>query len=188
MTDYSQAGDDDLLRLLRTGDEEAFMTLYRRRGGPVYRFALQMSGSAAVAEEVTQDVFLAVLGGAAGYDPARGTLQSWLYGVARNHVLRSIDRDRRYSQSGEEEPVEAAFTESPLDDLTRSEKLESVRQAVLALPPRYREVVALCDLQELSYEEAARAIGCAVGTVRSRLSRGRALLAEKLRASMGCSV
>ncbi|HKG23879.1 MAG TPA: sigma factor-like helix-turn-helix DNA-binding protein, partial [Blastocatellia bacterium] len=71
----------------------------------------------------------------------------------------------------------------PLGDLTRSEAIESVRQAVLALPPHYREVVALCELQEMSYVDAANALGCAVGTVRSRLHRARALLTERLRAA-----
>ena len=189
MRDYAQAGDDDLLRLLKSGDEEAFMALYSRRGGPVYRFALQMSGSASLAEEVTQEAFLTVLRGAAGYDPERGNFQSWLFGVARNQVLRALERDRRFRRADDdEEPAEPATVEGPLDDLTRAERLDAVRQAVLALPARYREVVVLCDLQELSYDDAARALGCAVGTVRSRLSRGRALLAGKLRASMGCSV
>jgi RNA polymerase sigma-70 factor (ECF subfamily) len=72
-------------------------------------------------------------------------------------------------------------TESPLEDLSRTETIESVRRSVLALPERYREVVVLCDLQEMSYVEAAEVLGCAVGTVRSRLHRARALLIEKLR-------
>ena len=68
----------------------------------------------------------------------------------------------------------------PAADLTRAEGIDRVRKAVLTLPVRYREVVVLCDLQELSYAETADALGCAVGTVRSRLHRARALLAAKL--------
>ena len=71
----------------------------------------------------------------------------------------------------------------PLGDLTRAESIEALREAVLTLPVRYREAVVLCDLQEMTYADAAAAIGCAVGTVRSRLHRGRALLAVKLAAS-----
>jgi RNA polymerase sigma-70 factor (ECF subfamily) len=168
------------------GDEEAFAALYRRRQGAVYRFALQMSGSEAADEEVTQEVFLALIESAKRYEASRGSLVSWLFGIARNRVLHWLEKDGRYR--ADEEELEAAVSTSAgggtfLDDLTEKEKLEAVRQAVLALPARYREVVALCDLQEQSYEAAARALGCAVGTVRSRLSRGRAMLAGKLRRS-----
>ena len=72
-----------------------------------------------------------------------------------------------------------------LGDLTRAESIDALRQAVLTLPVRYREAVVLCDLQEMSYADAAVALGCAVGTVRSRLHRGRALLALKLAAAAG---
>jgi RNA polymerase sigma-70 factor (ECF subfamily) len=68
----------------------------------------------------------------------------------------------------------------PLRDLTRDETIKAVQQAVLALPQHYREVVVLCDLHELSYAETAEIVGCAVGTVRSRLHRARGLLIEKL--------
>ena len=185
MKPLSEWSDDDLLRRSSSGEEEAFAALYRRRQGAVYRFALQMSGSAAVAEEVTQEVFLAVICGAAGYDPSRGTLVSWLFGVTRHHVLRHARRDWRYLPI-EESVDEPAPEQNALDTLARGETLESVRQAVLALPEHYREAVVLCDLEELSYEDAAQALECAVGTVRSRLHRGRALLAGKLRRRMGC--
>jgi RNA polymerase sigma-70 factor (ECF subfamily) len=68
-----------------------------------------------------------------------------------------------------------------LDDLTRAETIETVRRAVLSLPPKYREVVVLCELQDVSYVETAEILGCAIGTVRSRLHRARALLLSKLR-------
>jgi RNA polymerase sigma-70 factor (ECF subfamily) len=73
-------------------------------------------------------------------------------------------------------------------DLAQNERVETLRKAVLALPPAYREVLVLCDLHERDYAEAASALGCAVGTVRSRLHRARALLAEKMRAGERCAV
>jgi RNA polymerase sigma-70 factor (ECF subfamily) len=82
---------------------------------------------------------------------------------------------------GDDAETTVPVSAGPLDDLSRTETIESVRRSVLALPEKYREVVVLCDLQELSYLEAAEILGCAVGTVRSRLHRGRALLIEKLR-------
>ena len=86
-----QPTDYDLLLDMLSGDEEAFTSLYRRRQGPVFRFALQMTGNVLIAEDVTQEVFMALLSKTARYDPARGSLASFLYGVARNLVLRRIE-------------------------------------------------------------------------------------------------
>src|SRR5205807_3552432 len=82
--------DAELLRLMGAGDEHAFVTLYEKHQGAVYRFALLMSGGANIAEEVTQDVFLLLVREPQRYDPARGPLLTFLYGVARNYVLRSL--------------------------------------------------------------------------------------------------
>ncbi len=185
--------DDQLLGMMRAGDESALVALYRRRQGGIYRFALRMSGSQTLAEDVTQDVFLSLIHDNSRYDSTRGSFTAYLYGIARNQVLRRIEKDRsllpldqdedeRKSLSGDGNGLHGLVTISdPLGDLTRREEIENLRQAVLALPAHYREVVVLCDLQEMSYADAAEAIGCAVGTVRSRLHRARALLLEKLR-------
>lgn len=168
--------DERLLADALKGNEEAFTALYRRRNGPVYRFALHMSGDAAVAEDVTQEVFLALLETGRRFDPLRGNLLSFLYGIARNQVLRRIETKRPQ----ELQDVEESAAGDLLEDLTRRETVEHVRRAVLSLPLLYREVVVLCDLEGASYEDAAAAIHSPVGTVRSRLSRGRILLAQKL--------
>jgi RNA polymerase sigma-70 factor (ECF subfamily) len=178
------ATDAALLEQALTGAEDAFTALYRRRQGPVYRFALQMTGSSAVAEDVTQETFLALILHGTRYDEARGTVASFLYGIARNLVLRRIDR---HSSAEMEIDEECAGPEDLLENLTRRESIEQVRQAVLSLPPVFREAVVLCDLQDSSYEEAAVVLDCPVGTVRSRLSRGRAMLARKLRGVAGCA-
>lgn len=195
MTTHLTPSDDELLRLMMAGDEAAFTALYRRRQAGVYRFALQMSGSEAVAEDVTQEVFLALMSDASRYDAARGTLASYLYGIARNHVLRRLERERPFVQMADDadDGGEMMNSErwvadaSPHDELARNEMIGRLRQAVLALPEHYREVVVLCDLHEMSYVEAAGTLGCAVGTVRSRLHRARALLMGKLGASMTTS-
>jgi RNA polymerase sigma-70 factor (ECF subfamily) len=168
------------------GDEEALALLYRRRQGSVYRFALQMSGSKCIAEHVTNEVFLFLMRECHVFDPARGSLSSFLLGVARNHVLRRMRMDYALTPIGDDDEVEACIAISetdlrPLDDLARAETVELVRKAVLSLPAKYREVVVLCELQDLSYGEAAEILGCAIGTVRSRLHRARALLLAKLR-------
>jgi RNA polymerase sigma-70 factor (ECF subfamily) len=183
-----QQTDADLIRLMLAGDEDAFTVLYRRRQGGVYRFALQMSGSEAVAEDVVQETFMVLMRDGGNFDAGRGSVSAYLYGIARNHVLRAFDRERALvrfddeAEDGGELPHENLVTRpDPLGDLTRAESVEKLRQAVLALPSHYREVVVLCELHEMSYVEAAEALGCAVGTVRSRLHRARAMLAEKLR-------
>lgn len=182
-----EPSDDQLLTLVARGDSEAFGLLYRRRHGDVYRFALHMTASPSIADDVTQETFLSVMRDAARYEAARATVGAWLCGIARNHVRRRLDRDRRLqpfadAESGESEasgePV--AVDQDPLSDLTRAERIEALRHAILTLPVAYREAVVLCDLQEMSYVDAADALGCALGTVRSRLHRGRALLVSKL--------
>ncbi|MCI0335939.1 MAG: RNA polymerase sigma factor [Acidobacteria bacterium] len=186
---HTTLSDDELLRLMRAGEESAFVSLYRRRQGNIYRFALRMSGSETLAEDVTQDVFMTLMRDNGNYDSARGSFTAYLYGIARNQVLRRIEKDRSLLPISEErEDQESLVLEGlislndPLCDLTRRETIETVRKAVLALPPHYREVVVLCDLHEMNYAETAEALGCAIGTVRSRLHRARALLFEKLSA------
>jgi RNA polymerase sigma-70 factor (ECF subfamily) len=184
MAQYSSQTDDELLFRLRNGDEQAFAALYRRRQGAIYRFAVHMSGSPAAAEDIAQEVFMALLREECGYDRERGTLSGYLFGIARKLVLRNLERGRADvpldAESDESAPRELAVIDDPLAGLTRHEAIEALRRAVQALPRRYREVVVLCDLEELDYAEAAVALGCPIGTVRSRMHRARALLLEKL--------
>ena len=178
------SSDTELLQAMRAGDEEALAALYRRRQPGVYRFALQMCGSQELAEDITQEVFMVLIRETHTFDPARGSLSAFLMGIARHHVLRRLQRERFYVSTNEAPDLsgqELVTTVGPLDEMSRTEAIESVRRAVLALPERYREVVVLCDLQEMSYGETAELLGCAIGTVRSRLHRARALLIEKLR-------
>lgn len=171
--------DELLLTRIAVGDREAFADLFRRRHRDVYRFALHVCGAPSVADDVVQDVFVAVIGAAAAYRPERSAALPWLLGIARNHVRRRADRDRPFAPWGEDAP---APDSDPAAGVAKRELVAAVRQALATLPVGYREAIALCDLQELSYADAAAALGCAVGTVRSRLHRGRALLADRLRA------
>jgi RNA polymerase sigma-70 factor (ECF subfamily) len=177
--------DHQLFEQLRAGHEQAFVALYRERQPPLYRFALQMSGSASVAEDITQEVFLALLREECGYDPDRGSLAAYLFGIARKLLLRQYERRRSDvpvdTGAGEQGFAEPADGSDPLTDLTARERIEALRRAVASLPRRYREVVVLCDLEEVDYAEAAAAMDCPIGTVRSRLHRARLMLAGKLR-------
>jgi len=175
--------DEQLLELALNGNEEAFTDLYRRRQGPVYRFALHMSGSPQVAEEVTQEVFLFLLQRGHDFDPERGVLGAYLFGVARNYVRRAMEKS--YSEAVKTTPAEdddpnLVTDFDPVRDIARRQTSKAVWKAVLSLPEHYREVVVLCDLQEQTYADAAQALGCALGTVRSRLHRAHEMLMKKL--------
>lgn len=187
MTNPETSNDHGLLRLTRAGEEAAFLTLYRRHQGPIYRFVLQMSGSESLADDITQEVFMLLIRDTLPFDASRGSLSAYLYGIARNQVKRHLERGKLLVPLDEDSDEEPTLLEpliapdDPLGDLTRNEGLAALRQAILVLPLHYREVVALCDLEEMSYANAAQVLGCAVGTVRSRLHRAHALLVEKLR-------
>ena len=179
--------DDELLTRVAAGDAPAFTELFRRRQPEVFRFAVHMTGSVATSEDVVQEVFLAVMRDAARYERGRATVAAWLCGIARNCVRQRLDRDRRLTtvDFGDDRapgPDDAAPLD-PLTDLLRAERIDLLRRAVQTLPVAYREAVVLCDLQEMPYRDAAEVIGCPVGTVRSRLHRARAMLAERLSVS-----
>lgn len=223
--------DEELLSAALAGDERAFGDLYRRWQGPMFRFARQMCGADGGAEDVVQEVFVALIENGQQFDPARGPLAAYLYGVARHQARRRLRTDGRYTAL-DDERVDAddggaisGMSDGPNDGLysgsisrsiggpnsgpnggsyagpnaaphggtvvdmnmdvaavlDRRLSIDLVHRLVLTLPVLYREALVLCDLHELGYAEAAAALGCPVGTVRSRLHRARALLAEKVR-------
>lgn len=176
--------DQELLRQLAKGSERAFKALYDRYQGPIYRFALHMSGNRATAEETTQEVFTRIITNSKGYDAARGTVGSYLFGIARNITRRAL-QDVSSELALEEEALDqdefaVAAGLDVLQDLTNGELVAALRAAVLALPQQYREAVVLCDLEEKNYEEAAELLQCSPGTVASRVHRGRKILKKKL--------
>jgi RNA polymerase sigma-70 factor (ECF subfamily) len=178
-----QAADQALVHRIAAGEADALVEIFRRHRMEVYRFAVHMTGRPATADDVTQDVFVTLIREAARFDAARGTVQAWLLGITRNLVRRRLMRDRWLTPLDDIDMASAplARLHDPADDLEREQQIAGLRRAVMALPVRYREVVLLCDLEELSYQDTAAVLGCAVGTVRSRLHRARVLLAQKLR-------
>ena len=183
----TQLTDSKLVGLMLGGDKEAFAELYRRRQRDVYRFALHMSGARDLAEDVTQEVFMVLMRDGSSYDETRGSVNAFLLGIARNFVLRRLKQERSFvlmAQSDNEEVSasnDVTSASEQLDAIARNEEIRSVQKAVLSLPAHYREVLVLCELQDMSYAEAAGVLGCAIGTVRSRLNRARTMLTEKLR-------
>ena len=178
LTETRASSDAALAARLACGDGKALEPLYRRHRGALYRFALLWSGQPAVAADVTQDVFLYLLTNAGEFDAERGAMLPWLLGIARNLVRRRlrIGDDAPLDESAELPDLRPA----PDAALMAQQDIEALRRAITALPPHYRDVVVLVELAERSYAEAAAICGCELNTIRSRLSRGRALLAQWL--------
>lgn len=180
-----ELSDAELHRAALAGSGEAMAALYRRHGGLVYRFTLRMSLDAALAEEITQEVFLALLSRMDRFDAERGALSTWLCGIARRQLWKHLERNGTSQETGEDDAAELECAEDgPAELLLRSEAVAAVRAGLDELPAALREVVILCALEEMSYEQAAQVLGLPVGTVRSRLHRGKARLAGLLRGEM----
>jgi len=180
--------DSELLELSLTGEEAAFLVLYERLKPSIFRYAFHMTNSKTAAEEVTQEVFVFLLREGTRYKQARGDVAAFAFGIARNFVRRLQKRERVYQELPSDEVLEKVSDRQNERDglaaqLIRKQGIERIRTAIASLPDRYRQVIVLCDLCELSYAEAACRLECAVGTVRSRLNRARALLVEKLKQS-----
>ena len=171
--------DDELVVRALAGERDAFGAIYLRYHGAIYRFARAMTGSTALAEDVTQEVFVTLIRTLSRYDPTRAPLRTYLYAIARNVSRYRLRRERRFVE------LDATVNEprtlvDPSHAIQQSQTVARVRLFIRALSSRYREVLVLCDLQGLSYEEAAEVIKIPVGTVRSRLHRARLQLEERL--------
>jgi RNA polymerase sigma-70 factor (ECF subfamily) len=175
-----RAGSDyGLLRALIKGREEAMAELYRRHGGLIYRFSLRLIQDESIAEEVTQDVFLTLLEQGDKFDRDRASLATWLCGIARRLVWKQLKiRQRNLSLTGGEELDEIEFPgDDPFIAVSRGQAVSAIRRGLDELPLALREVVVLCELEEMSYQETAEILGIPVGTVRSRLHRAKHRLA-----------
>jgi RNA polymerase sigma-70 factor, ECF subfamily len=182
------AEDADLVARLHRGDAAAARELYQRHGSALLRFGLAMSNCRQTAEDIVHDTFVEILKHPVRFDPTRGSVIAYLFGIARHRmsrVARVSLRDAEVRTTDESE-LDISLDSALLDmqdageEIDRVRDIERVRTAVFGLPRAQREVVVLCDLEELSYSTAAEILGCPIGTVRSRLSRARALLATRL--------
>ncbi|MDQ2710959.1 MAG: RNA polymerase sigma factor [Acidobacteriota bacterium] len=154
------------MQLERVKNEE-FEGIFEEHKNAVYQFAWRMSNSSTVAEDITQDVFLALLRGEVQLQPSRGSLKALLLGVARNLVWKRWRQDRRWSLLDEE-----AFVATPLI-VENLRVQEAVSAAVGQLPPLQRETLILATYEELSAQEIAETLAMEVGTVKARLHRAR---------------
>ncbi len=184
-----QTPDSALLAASLAGDQRAFTTLYRRHGATVYRFAYLWSGTSMVASDVAQETFIHLHTRGGDFDASRGELRPWLLGIARNLVRRQLsarhaetptdftDSDALLPESAGVDPDPRS---DPLQALLGNEENRELHRSIRRLPSHFRDALVLVDLQEHSYADAAAICGCEIGTIRSRLSRARALLADAL--------
>ena len=179
--------DAALLARIRAGDAVALSTVYRRHGAAVFRFACLHAPSRDAAADATQETFLwLATHGASGFDAARSSLAAFLCGVARNHGLRMRAVEARFTELPEDDHDQGHAGHQPVIDdalshLMARGRVEALLAALATLPAEQREVIALVEFEDFSYADAANIIGCPIGTVRSRLSRAKVALADRVR-------
>lgn len=180
------SADGELVERLKCGDPAAARGLYERYGGAILRFALAMTGCRQTAEDIVHDTFVELMRRPPRFDAGRGPFVAYLYGIARHRLARHVrgpaltDGSRAEAESPEHQATPLPSVDSAEDEVSRAQLIERVRTAIFELPPVHREVIVLCELEELPYQNAAEVLDCPVGTVRSRLHRARALLAARL--------
>jgi RNA polymerase sigma-70 factor (ECF subfamily) len=182
-------GDSELLGRCRRGDQAAWHALVARHTRKVFGLAYRFSGRVDEAEDLTQEIFVKVYQALDRFEPKDGSFGTWLGTVARNHAIDHYRRRReerlRRADSPEILDVQPASGESPLRRLEREERVQLVRRGLRALPRQLREPLILCDLQGLPYDEIASTLELPLGTVKSRINRGRLELAKRLAGRRG---
>jgi RNA polymerase sigma-70 factor (ECF subfamily) len=185
----STSHDADLADRLKAGDQAAYAQLVEENAARIYRLALRMMGNEADAEDVLQETFLSAFKSIESFE-ARSSLSTWLYRIASNAALMRLRRNEP-DQVSVDEPIESNdgdliprqffdFCCLPEEDFLREEARAEMMRAVDELPPPLRSVFALRDIEGLSTEETANALGLSISAVKSRLMRARLKLRERL--------
>jgi len=171
--------DSERMARLVAGDAAALHELYAKHGRALLRFSWAMCHSRQSAEDLVHDTFVELMRGPQRFDPAQGSVFAYLCGVLRHRVSRHFRQQRRWVELPDDHDAHTV-DHDPADELARSEASAVFRRAMLELPLQHREIIALCDLEELPYHTVAAVLDCPIGTVRSRLHRARALLTLRL--------
>ncbi|HLY49720.1 MAG TPA: RNA polymerase sigma factor [Solirubrobacteraceae bacterium] len=178
-----QLGDEDLMPLVAGGDPRAFETIYERHATAVFSLAYRICGVRGTAEEVAQEAFLTIWRSGARYDRTRGSVRTWLLGIAHNRAIDVLRRNAVHDRRRAADERAAAELESPEHtdaEAVRRETARSIRTLMDQLPNEQRRVVDLAYFGGFTHEEIARMLDAPVGTVKGRMR----LALEKLRASL----
>ncbi len=169
----------DIIESCRRGDRDAFHALYEIYKDKVYSIALYFfHGDASAASDITQQVFLKLIRGITQFRGESG-FSTWLYRLVVNACMDGARRAKP-REIAADIPDTRSEPGSQEEDFARRQRAQSVQAALSALPVKFRLPMLLRYFEDLSYEEMARAMGCSMGTVASRLSRGHRMLAQKL--------
>jgi len=178
--------EKDLILACQRGDETAFEALIRLHEKKVYTLCRRLCRSEDDALEAAQDTFLALWRGIGSFR-ADAAFSTWLYRLASNACFDLLRRGRREiagtSLDGDDAPDPVDRAPTPQEALERQELRDAVRAGLAALPPEYRDVLTMRELEQLSYGEIAERAGLELGTVKSRISRARTMLRNYLAAS-----
>ena len=174
--------DSDLVESCKQGDLCSFNELVERYQKMAYNLALRMLGDSYAAEDATQDAFFSAWKNIRGF--RGGNFRAWLLQITANNCRDQLRKRKRHPaiplESLPFEPKAPPSSESPEDYVLRLEMTAQIEEGLASIPPQQRMAVILCDIQGLSYEEIAKVMKCSLGTVRSRISRGRAQLRDYL--------
>jgi len=182
----------EVVRRCLSGDSPAWTELVRAHHRRVYALCYRFTNSGSDAEDLTQDVFLKIYGNLKSFDTERGSLQVWITTLTRNLLVDHFRRTRNlratgsldegWDETGELRPIDRLEAKGPTqhDQATRRELAKMVQNALALVSPELREAVILRDLQDMDYKEIAQVLSIPEGTVKSRISRGRAELARLL--------
>lgn len=177
--------DAELVRRYLEGDTDAFASLVERHERRVYNLALRMTGREEDARDATQDAFLSALRKLKTFR-GEAAFTTWMHRVTVNACYDLLRKRQRAPLVHERDDDDRPRPEPVAPDHAESVEISiDVRAALLEVPPEFRAVLILCDVQDLTYEDAAGALDIPVGTVKSRLHRGRVALGRALRPSEG---
>lgn len=169
--DLTERPDEKLAEEAAAGDRVAFEDLVRRFGGAVLGLAQKQVGEHHQANDVTQEIWLKVYRAIGRYQPS-GSFRSWLFSITLNH-LRDCRRQAARNKVVYIEDYRTATAPGHFDPRGRTEERAAIESALDRVPEPFRTALTLVDVMNLSYEEAAGSLDCAVGTVKSRVNRGR---------------
>lgn len=185
------SNDEDLMRSFQRGDETAFAALYARYRLPIYRFLARKLGNPARAEDLCQEVFVSLVEHAQEWR-AEASVKTYLYRIAFNRAVSDFRRSEHKVMVAEKErdeddppPREAVSSDSPAENFERDERARLVREALQRIEPDFRDAIIMKEYENLTCEEIAEIMGVAVGTVKSRIFRGKMELKKRLMSVFG---
>jgi RNA polymerase sigma-70 factor, ECF subfamily len=173
--DIRDLADEEVMQLVQSGNPRAFELLYDRHGGAAFSLAYRMVGNRVTAEDVTQEAFLSIWRSRLRYDPARGSVRTWVLGIVHNRAIDALRRSfvhdrRRETMDGVEERHEAP--ERTEVEAARREEARSIRTALATLPDEQRRTIELAYFGGFSHSQIAELLEEPIGTVKGRMRLG----------------